>query len=132
MDNAEAQIAELQQQVTLLRKELAQSEARLLTCLVKANAEILACQTEFAMFRGKNAKELASAAADRRKRHDIVVEEMNELWKNSRLIEHKVVEIQQFLWPVVENIFPNLLAKCTALSKRFKEPGLYSEPKPPK
>jgi hypothetical protein len=55
--------------------------------------------------------------------------EFSALWKNSRLIEHKILEIHQFLWPVVENIFPNLLAKCTALSKRFKEPGLYSEPK---
>jgi hypothetical protein len=129
MDNAQAQIEELQQQVTLLRKQLAQSDARMLTCLAKANANILACQTEFAMFKDAIKKDTTKTNADRAALDAVVKEEFNALWKNSRLIEHKIVEIHQFLWPVVENIFPNLLAKCTALSKRFKEPGLYSEPK---
>lgn len=132
MDNAQAQIEELKQEVALLRKQLAQSDTRMLTCLVRAEAKILTCQTELAMFKDAVMKETAKTIADRAALDAVVKEEFNAVWKNSRLIEHKIVEIQQFLWPVVENIFPNLLAKCTALSKRFKEPGLYSEPKPPK
>jgi hypothetical protein len=130
MDNAQAQIDELKQEVALLRKQLAQSDARMLTCLVHANAQNLASQTEFAMFRDKNAKDLASAAADRKKRHDIVVEEMNALWKNSQILDNNILEIQQFLWPIVERIFPSLLTKYAAVGKRFKASGSYSEAKP--
>jgi hypothetical protein len=127
MENEGAQIEELKQEVALLRKQLAQSDARMLTCLVKANAEILACQTELAMFKGATAKELACAAADRRKRHDIVVEEMNALWNNSHSLDSMITEIQQFLWPVVEKLFPGLLTKYAAIGKRFKASSTYSE-----
>lgn len=129
MDNAQAQIEELKQEVALLRKQRAQSEARLLACLVQANTEILACQTELAMFRDEVKKENAKSSADRRKRHDIVVEEMNALWNNSHALDSMITEIQQFLWPVVENLFPGLLTKYAAIGKRFKATGAYSEAK---
>ena len=130
MDNAQAQIEKLKQEVALLRKQLAQSDARMLTCLVQAEAKTLACQTEFAMFKDAIKKDTAKTNADRAALDATVKEEFNAVWKNSRLIEHAIVDIRLFLWPIVEKIFPNLLTKCNALSKRFKEPGLYSEPKP--
>jgi hypothetical protein len=130
MDNASAQIEELKQEVALLRKHLAQSDARMLTCLVRSNAEILACQIELAMFRDAIAKDTAHAAADRRKRHDIVVEEMNALWKNNQAINDLIIEIHLFLWPVVEKVFPSLLTKYAAVGQRFKATGTYSESKP--
>jgi hypothetical protein len=130
MENAQAQIEELRQEVALLRKRLAQSEARLLACLVQANTEILACQTEFAMFKDEVRKEMAKSAADRKKRHDIVVEGMNDLWNNSHALDSMITEIQQFLWPVVENLFPGLLTKYAAIGKRFKATGAFSEAKP--
>ncbi len=126
MENAQAQNEELRQELALLRKRQAQSEARLLACLVQANTEILSCQTELAMFKKASAK----ANAERAALDATVKEEFNAVWKNSRLIEHAIVDIRLFLWPVVEKIFPSLITKCNALSKRFKEPGLYSESKP--
>jgi hypothetical protein len=129
MDNAQAQIEELKREVALLRRQLAQSDARLLTCLVHAEAKILAGQTELAMFRDEVKKEIAKSGADRRKRHDIVVEEMNKLWENSRALDGIIGEAQQFLWPVVEKLFPGLLAKHAAIGKRFKASGAFSEAK---
>jgi hypothetical protein len=57
---------------------------------------------------------------------------MNALWKNNQALDSVIGEIQQFLWPVVENIFPGLLSKYAAVGKRFKATGAYSEPKPTK
>jgi len=129
MENAEARIEQLEQEVALLRRQLAQSDARLLTCLVQANAKILAGQNEFSMFRDEVKKEFAKSNADRRKRHDIVVEEMNKLWDNSRALDGIIGEVQQFLWPVVDKLFPGLRAKHAAIGRRFKATSSYSEAK---
>ena len=107
MENAAEQIEELKLEVALLRKERAQSDAGMLTCLVQAETKILACQTELAMFKDAIRNDMAKTDADRAALDAIVKEEFNALWKNSRLIEHAIVDIRLFLWPVVEKIFPN-------------------------
>jgi len=121
MENAQAQIEELRQEVALLREQ----QRRMLTCLVQSEAKILACQTELAMFKKASTKTDAERAA----LDATVKEEFNAVWKNSRLIEKSVGEMQSFMGPVVDKLFPNLLKHYVAIGERFKSPGTYSEAK---
>lgn len=67
MDNASAQIEKLQQEVASLRDQLGRTEAKMLTCLVRAEAKSLATQTELAMLKDAIAKDTAKTS-DRSRR----------------------------------------------------------------
>jgi predicted nucleic acid-binding Zn-ribbon protein len=94
MDNASAQIEQLRQEVALLRGQL-----------VHAESKILKCQADVASL------------------EDVSKSEIVKMWKRVRHMDSVVVEIQQFIWPVVEKVFPNLLKSYVDVGERFKAPG---------
>jgi predicted nucleic acid-binding Zn-ribbon protein len=100
MDNASAQIEKLSQEVALLRDQLACAEAKILKC----QADVAALEV-------------------------VSKDEIVTMWKRVRLLDSAVAEIQEFIGPVVEKIFPNLLKNYVAVSEKFKAAGTYSEVK---
>jgi hypothetical protein len=100
MDNASAQIEELRQEVALLRDQLACAEAK-----------VVQCQTDVASL------------------EDVSKSEIVKMWKRVRHMDNVVVEIQQFIWPVVDKVFPNLLKNYADVGERFRAPGTDPEVK---
>jgi predicted nucleic acid-binding Zn-ribbon protein len=98
MDNANAQIEQLRQEVALLRDRLACAEAK-----------ILKCQAEVASL------------------EDVSKSEIVKMWKRVLHMDKVVVEIQQFIWPVVDKIFPKLLKDYVDVGERFRAPGTDPE-----
>lgn len=127
MDNAEAQIKELKREVALLRKQLAQSDARMLTCLVRAEAKILECQTDLAVLKDSTRRETAKCRTDLAALEDVAKREVMTMAERVRYLERGLAEIQLFIGPVVDRLFPNLLKAYVAVGERFKAAGTYSE-----
>src|ERR1700730_1875322 len=100
MDNGNAQIEKLSQEVAMLRDQLACAEAK-----------ISKCQTDVATL------------------EEISKDEIVTMWKRVRNLDSAVAEMQLFIGPVVEKIFPNLLKNFVAVSERYKAAGTYSEVK---
>jgi predicted nucleic acid-binding Zn-ribbon protein len=98
MDNASAQIEQLRQEVASLRDQLAH-----------ADAKILKCETEIAAL------------------EEISKSEIVKMWKRVLHMDKVVVEIQQFIWPVVDKVFPNLLKNYVDVGERFRAPGTDPE-----
>jgi hypothetical protein len=129
MDNASAQIEELRQEVALLRDQMARADARLLTCLVRSEAKILACQTDLAMLKDFTKRETAKCQTDVAALEVVAKDEIVTMWKRVRALDCAVAEIQEFIGPVVEKIFPKLLKSYVAVGEKFKASGTYSEVK---
>lgn len=93
MDNAQAQIEELKQTVALLRDRLACAEAK-----------ITDCQTSVAEL------------------EEVAKSEILKMLERVRHVDNGLSEVQQFIWPVVEKVFPKMLKSYVDVGDQFRAP----------
>jgi hypothetical protein len=114
MDNADAQIEELKQEVALLREQLARAEVK-----------ISKCQTDVAALEEVSKSEIVKMWQRFQDLADAQLNDYTHAANNIDYIYKRLREIDGCIWPVVHKIFP----KYSDDMKRIE--ALIGEPVPP-
>jgi len=100
MDTTNPQIEKLLQEIASLRNRLELAESK----IQKNDAAIISLE-------------------------DIAKDEIMEMYKRIKHMDIVMAEIQEFIWPVVDKVFPNLLKNYARVSEQFSPgPDKSAEP----